>query len=116
MTISDKSKFIEKSLREAKTEFRVSKRFTIETDSGDEAKYTRVELTPYTGRGHQLRLHMASIGHPLLGDNLHAPISVAEASPRLCLHAERLELNCLLQKDEGSFVTSKVNVSSPSPF
>ena len=116
VTISDKSKFIEKSLREAKTEFRVSKRFTMETDSGDVAKYTRVELIPYTGRGHQLRLHMASIGHPLLGDNLHAPISVAEASPRLCLHAERLELNCLLQKDEGSFVTSKVNVSSPSPF
>ncbi|GFH51336.1 hypothetical protein CTEN210_07812 [Chaetoceros tenuissimus] len=106
VVISDSSKFIEKSLRESKTEFRVSKRFTIETESGDVAKYTRVELIPYTGRGHQLRLHMASIGHPLLGDNLHAPISVAEASPRLCLHAERLELNCLVHKD-GSFVKSK---------
>lgn len=111
VAISDYSKFVEKSLREAKTEFRVSKRFTI-----DEAKYTRVELTPYTGRGHQLRLHMATIGHPLLGDNLHAPISVAEASPRLCLHAEKLELSCLVQKDEGAFVRSKVIVSSPSPF
>ncbi len=49
-----------------------------------------VELTPITGRSHQLRLHMKSLGHPILGDNLYAdPISLKE-STRLQLHATTL--------------------------
>lgn len=49
-----------------------------------------VELTPITGRSHQLRLHMKSLGHPILGDNLYAdPISLKQA-PRLMLHASQL--------------------------
>lgn len=51
---------------------------------------TRVELEPITGRTHQLRLHMAAIGHPILGDALYAPPSIAEAAKRLMLHAARL--------------------------
>ncbi|MEO1553409.1 MAG: RluA family pseudouridine synthase [Pseudomonadota bacterium] len=48
---------------------------------------TRVALTPKTGRSHQLRLHMASLGHPILGDVFYGdPASHA----RLCLHAARL--------------------------
>ncbi len=35
-------------------------------------RWSRVELTPITGRSHQLRVHMLSIGHPLLGDRLYA--------------------------------------------
>ena len=34
---------------------------------------TTVELFPHTGRTHQLRIHMASLGHPVLGDDLHTP-------------------------------------------
>jgi len=48
---------------------------------GDSA---RVELEPITGRTHQLRLHMAAIGHPILGDALYGE---AASSPRLMLHA-----------------------------
>lgn len=49
-----------------------------------------VELTPITGRSHQLRLHMQSLGHPILGDNLYAdPISLCMAD-RLLLHAYSL--------------------------
>ena len=48
---------------------------------------THVELKPVTGRSHQLRLHMQSIGHPILGDDLYAPDHLVEASPRLLLHA-----------------------------
>src|SRR3990167_2464981 len=54
--------------------------------------YCRVELTPITGRSHQLRVHMLSIGHPLLGDALYAPPQALAAYPRLCLHACMLSL------------------------
>jgi tRNA pseudouridine32 synthase / 23S rRNA pseudouridine746 synthase len=54
------------------------------------ADYTRVQLTPVTGRSHQLRVHMQHIGHPILGDNLYAHAAALAASDRLCLHAERL--------------------------
>lgn len=45
---------------------------------------TRVELEPVTGRTHQLRVHMASIGHPILGDAFYGD---AASAPRLLLHA-----------------------------
>ncbi len=45
---------------------------------------TRVELEPWTGRSHQLRVHMASLSHPILGDELYGDESSA---PRLLLHA-----------------------------
>lgn len=52
--------------------------------------HCRVELTPITGRSHQLRVHMLSIGHPLLGDRLYAQGDALAASDRLCLHASML--------------------------
>lgn len=51
---------------------------------------TRLALTPLTGRSHQLRLHMKSIGHPIIGDEWYAPAKVKEAAPRLLLHAQEL--------------------------
>ncbi len=51
---------------------------------------TRIALEPLTGRSHQLRVHLAAIGHPLLGDTLYAPPELAAAAPRLLLHATRL--------------------------
>jgi tRNA pseudouridine32 synthase / 23S rRNA pseudouridine746 synthase len=54
--------------------------------------YTRVVLKPLTGRSHQLRVHLAAIGHPILGDTLYAPIEVQARSTRLLLHASRLTL------------------------
>ena len=53
---------------------------------------TRVRLMPQTGRSHQLRVHMAEIGHPILGDPFYAT-GAARAHPRLMLHAERLKLS-----------------------
>ncbi len=48
---------------------------------------SRVELKPITGRTHQLRVHMAAIGHPILGDVLYGDVASA---PRLLLHASSL--------------------------
>ncbi len=51
------------------------------------ADTSRVELEPITGRTHQLRVHMAAIGHPILGDVLYGDVASA---PRLLLHASSL--------------------------
>ena len=53
---------------------------------------TRVNLTPITGRSHQLRLHMLALGHPILGDKFYAHPQAKALSPRLCLHAESLQI------------------------
>ena len=58
-----------------------------------ESDSTLVELTPVTGRTHQLRMHMLSLGHPILGDGLYADKGVAGALPRLALHARTLKLS-----------------------
>ena len=71
---------------------------------------TRLALQPLTGRTHQLRLHLAAIGHPILGDTLYAPPEVAAASPRLLLHATRLELPA---QATGSVA---LRLCSPPPF
>lgn len=55
--------------------------------SGDS---TRLELTPETGRTHQLRVHLMAIGHAILGDALYAPPPMLARSPRLLLHASAL--------------------------
>jgi tRNA pseudouridine32 synthase/23S rRNA pseudouridine746 synthase len=60
---------------------------------------TRLLLTPVTGRSHQLRVHLAHVGHPILGDALYAPPAVAAAGPRLLLHASELRVS-------GNYFTS----------
>jgi len=51
---------------------------------------TRVRLMPETGRSHQLRVHLQSICHPILGDDLYAPPEILAQAPRLLLHAALL--------------------------
>jgi len=59
----------------------------------DEATNTsRVELEPATGRTHQLRVHMAALGHPIIGDPLYGEIAGTKAC-RLLLHASLLKFN-----------------------
>ena len=54
---------------------------------------TLMRLTPVTGRSHQLRVHMASAGWPILGDPFYAD-GPARGAPRLMLHASRLVWRC----------------------
>lgn len=51
-----------------------------------DASRTRLALEPVTGRSHQLRVHLASIGHPIVGDDFYG----AAPAARVCLHAARL--------------------------
>lgn len=61
---------------------------------GHSAGQTRVELEPVTGRTHQLRVHMLSLGFPVVGDALYNPLCLDERhpAPRLMLHACSLHL------------------------
>lgn len=68
--------------------------------------FTRVLLTPETGRSHQLRLHMASLGHPILGDVFYGD---ANSHERLCLHAKSLAFP---HPDSGE----TVHADCPVPF
>jgi tRNA pseudouridine32 synthase/23S rRNA pseudouridine746 synthase len=53
---------------------------------------THVLLAPLTGRSHQLRVHLLSIGHPILGDALYGDAALQARAPRLLLHASELRL------------------------
>ena len=68
-------------------------------------RQTRVALQPLTGRSHQLRLHLASIGHPIVGDVMYG----AQPAPRVCLHACNLQFTHPRTGQLLEFV-------SPSPF
>ncbi|MDO8262888.1 MAG: RluA family pseudouridine synthase [Gallionella sp.] len=63
---------------------------------------TRVELEPVTGRTHQLRVHMAAIGHPIQGDALYGGDARGSAV-RLMLHASVLNFAHPLGEERLSF-------------
>jgi len=64
---------------------------------------SRVELTPLTGRTHQLRVHMKAIGHTILGDPLYADATTKAKADRLLLHAEYLAFRHPVTSDALSF-------------
>ncbi len=68
------------------------------------AHTTLVELTPLTGRSHQLRLHMAFMGHAIVGDRFYAAPDLAESSPRLHLHA--FQLTCDLPGSGAAYTAT----------
>jgi tRNA pseudouridine32 synthase/23S rRNA pseudouridine746 synthase len=74
--------------KQSLTHYKVLSRDTDE----NQVPSTLVELTPITGRSHQLRVHMLFLGHPILGDRLYSHEAAVTASSRLLLHAQMLEL------------------------
>jgi 23S rRNA pseudouridine1911/1915/1917 synthase len=69
--------------RDAVTEYRTLERFE---------KHTLLEVHPLTGRTHQIRLHLAFIGCPIVGDKVYGNRKVSIIVPRQFLHAARLEI------------------------
>lgn len=76
---------------------------------GREGSATRLALAPITGRSHQLRVHMLSLGHPIIGDSFYATGRALAAANRLQLHAESLTLH---HPADGRLI----NFSDPCPF
>jgi tRNA pseudouridine32 synthase/23S rRNA pseudouridine746 synthase len=68
-----------------------------------------VKLKPITGRSHQLRIHLKSIGHPILGDRLYAHDLAFMESERLMLHSVKIKL---MKPTSGEWI----EVSSAYPF
>jgi len=56
-------------------------------------KIAFVELSPLTGRRHQLRVHMNYINHPILGDRLYGNLREQAVYPRLLLHCFSIEFS-----------------------
>ena len=54
-------------------------------------RYSFIEVAIETGRTHQIRVHMASIGHPVAGDDLYGPGKDNRTFPRQMLHSSQLQ-------------------------
>ena len=90
------------------------KRFTVSAGSGRQAEtryrvlaecegYTFVRLTPKTGRTHQLRVHMKSLGCPILGDPIYGRKDERFPLSPLMLHSRRLTLTLPGETQKRSF-------------
>jgi 23S rRNA pseudouridine1911/1915/1917 synthase len=90
----------------ASTEFLVERRFEKKTTAGE--RFSLVRALPRTGRTHQIRVHLASLGHPIVGDKIYGPneqyylrfietgwtneLEKALLLPRHALHSARLKI------------------------
>jgi 23S rRNA-/tRNA-specific pseudouridylate synthase len=83
--------------RSAITEYKVLGRFD---------KFTLLEVRIGTGRTHQIRVHLASIGHPVAGDKLYG--APASALDRYFLHAQRITFT-------GPSSGDRITVEAPRP-
>ncbi len=78
--------------QKAITHYQVVKESTLQSDdTALTAEYSLVELNLETGRTNQIRVHMATIGHPVVGDRKYGHGNESSPIDRLCLHARTLE-------------------------
>lgn len=95
----------------ARSRYRVVERFYHPQEDGGLLPLTRVQLTPETGRTHQLRIHCQTLGHPILGCDLYGGRSLpgTQRTPRLMLHASELHFVHPVSAE-------RVNAINASPF
>ncbi len=85
-----------KDEKKAVTEYRVLKYFRYNksfTIVNKVLYFSLLRVMPKTGRTHQIRVHLASIGHPIVGDSLYGPKENSFGLKRQFLHAESLEFS-----------------------
>ncbi len=74
------------------TNYKVLRESNLQTDEVElDSAYSLVELNLETGRTNQIRVHMASMGHPVVGDRKYGHGNESSPIDRLCLHARVLE-------------------------
>ena len=95
----------------ARSRYQVLERVYQPLEKGSKLPLTRVQLTPETGRTHQLRIHCQYLGHPILGCDLYGGLLLpgTQQTPRLMLHANALNF---AHPVSGKPVTAH----NPSPF
>lgn len=107
------------ALREAVTEYTVLSRYedvTQKDKQGQHPKYTLLELSPKTGRTHQIRVHLKHINYPIVSDSLYAGKRKPELGlTRTALHAyalsftdingEKISVECEIPKDMNTALT-----------
>lgn len=109
---TDFRKYTTKDMVESKpslTEYRVLEVLTLKSQvsslgSGAVDKTALISVDLHTGRTHQIRVHMASLGHPLMGDALYGgKRAVLEGLHRQFLHARKIEV----QLPEGTWIEAE---------
>jgi 23S rRNA pseudouridine1911/1915/1917 synthase len=80
--------------REAKSEYFTLKKFS---------KHTLLEVHPFTGRTHQIRLHLAFVGCPVVGDTIYGLKKSSLPIERFFLHAARLSIRLPGEKEQRTF-------------
>ena len=95
----------------ARSRYQVVERFLHRQKDGGLLPLTRVQLTPETGRTHQLRIHCQQLGHPILGCDLYGGrlLPGTEQTSRLMLHASELHFRHPISE-------AWMNAKNASPF
>lgn len=83
--------------KDARTHYTVIERFNTPS------AYTLVHCQLETGRTHQIRVHLAAIGHPVVGDDTYGGSGGSLAAPRPMLHATRLSFSHPITGETGEF-------------
>lgn len=94
----------EKMSKPAVTDYKVSK--TYENETGEQ--FALLEVSPLTGRTHQIRVHLKHIGHPIVGDPIYG--RRREKEKQLMLHAYSLEF----ESEPGKML--RLEVEPPEEF
>jgi tRNA pseudouridine32 synthase/23S rRNA pseudouridine746 synthase len=96
--------------RRAQTRWRL-----LATDESRDEHRSLLELEPRTGRSHQLRVHMAWLGTPVVGDRLYGR-QPGDCLPRLALHAAFLAIPHPRDGEPISFLAAAVNLPASPPL
>ncbi|MBI4085520.1 MAG: RluA family pseudouridine synthase [Candidatus Liptonbacteria bacterium] len=106
-----RSVFSEKMKKPAVTEYKVLKKVIL-----DKNNFSLLEIYPRTGRTHQIRVHLASLGHPVVGDKLYGGKKQPEWADRMMLHAYSLEFSLPAGRaefPEGKRIKLEVEAENP---